>query len=369
LDPASCGIYFPVTDVIGKAVLMLNASGRIVGTGEYDPFGHVNRVFIDAETAHPYDSATGIFADFTQALGAGFALDMRLRVDLLDLDAAGGGNGCAGGAPVDVLELRDGDSFAVLATMMGVHQGFLSSDWIRPASGHVQLAVTGTGHCVNSPGCADGGCQVVCIGIHCFEQCTGCPPGSCYPVCDNVTQKSATGVVAGSYEYRRYEAGQIPFWTPVRFPGQYYDPESDLFENWNRYLNPAIGRYSQTEPLSQQPSMVLGRSLRAKSLSSYAYAGSNPLSRRDPNGFQDENSFGHEFCGTFSECVLHAHHLRQDRCRCRKDGGHGHIVTDDEGRILGYSCSFDSGCGWESSEPTTADALAEAIREGGDACE
>jgi len=50
-------------------------------------------------------------------------------------------------------------------------------------------------------------------------------------------------------EHRRYEIGQQPFWTPLRFPGQYYDAESDLFENWNIDTKPNIGRYLQPEPL------------------------------------------------------------------------------------------------------------------------
>ena len=93
-DPANCRIYFPVTDVIGKAVLMLNAAGHVAGTGEYDPFGHVNRVFIDAETAHPYNTAdASAFADVTQAVGSGMKVDMRVFVDSLDLDGVSASDG------------------------------------------------------------------------------------------------------------------------------------------------------------------------------------------------------------------------------------------------------------------------------------
>ncbi|NPC75435.1 RHS repeat-associated core domain-containing protein, partial [Corallococcus sp. AB004] len=38
-----CGTYFPVTDGLGKPVLLLDSKGRISGTGDYEPFGHVNR--------------------------------------------------------------------------------------------------------------------------------------------------------------------------------------------------------------------------------------------------------------------------------------------------------------------------------------
>ena len=55
-EAASCGVYFPVTDHIGKPVLMLDGSGRVVGSADYDPFGQVNRVALNAETEHPLDS-------------------------------------------------------------------------------------------------------------------------------------------------------------------------------------------------------------------------------------------------------------------------------------------------------------------------
>jgi hypothetical protein len=58
-DAAACGIYFPVTDHIGKPVLMLDASRKVAGVGEYDPFGHVNRVSLDKESVHPYNPASG----------------------------------------------------------------------------------------------------------------------------------------------------------------------------------------------------------------------------------------------------------------------------------------------------------------------
>ncbi|WP_255651642.1 RHS repeat-associated core domain-containing protein [Corallococcus sp. AS-1-12] len=61
----------------------------------------------------------------------------------------------------------------------------------------------------------------------------------------------------------------------MRFMGHYYDAETDLFENWNRYYDPSIGRYLQPEPM-------LGRGPSA--LPAYAYALSSPMFYVDPNG-------------------------------------------------------------------------------------
>lgn len=60
-----------------------------------------------------------------------------------------------------------------------------------------------------------------------------------------------------------------------RFPGQYYDSESTLHYNWNRYYNPAIGRYISSDPIG-----LLGGA------DTYSYTNQNPLGYVDPEAFQ-----------------------------------------------------------------------------------
>lgn len=239
-DSAPCGVYFLVTDYLGKPVLALDSYRRITGVADYDPFGHVNRVTAEGDTAHPYaPNSNMVLGYFQQSAGPGMQVQMRARYSGVDV--------------------RYASAYAYLSDAYDHELGTADSQSTRVSTSDAPAALTGW---VNVP--ADGR-------VHARFRSGG-------------EQGTSYGVSLAGYEYRRFQQGASPVWTPLRFPGHYNDAETDLFENWNRFYDANLGRYLGPEPKYQQPQWVLEQNGLGRSPPIYAYASANPIVSMDPDG-------------------------------------------------------------------------------------
>ena len=86
---------------------------------------------------------------------------------------------------------------------------------------------------------------------------------------------NASGVKVWTAAYLPFGGVRVTTGTPptVRFPGQWFQSETDLHQNWMRDYDPTTGRYMQADPLG----LFDGASV-------YGYALGNPGRFTDPRG-------------------------------------------------------------------------------------
>jgi RHS repeat-associated protein len=94
---------------------------------------------------------------------------------------------------------------------------------------------------------------------------------------------NATGTVVWSAAYLPFGGVRVTTGTPItaRFPGQWFQAENGLHQNWMRDYDPTTGRYLQADPLG----LIDGASV-------YGYARQSPLRWTDPRGEQSTTTTG-----------------------------------------------------------------------------
>ncbi|MEQ1728092.1 MAG: hypothetical protein ABL982_06890, partial [Vicinamibacterales bacterium] len=176
-DNVACGLYFIVTDHIGKPVLALNASRKISSVGEYTPSGSMNRVEWWWSTSNPQTKyAEGPYFTGYSQKELGMEVNFRNHFPLVDTEQT-----CSG-------VIREGPSIwnGALSVMYEVLGGYAKGDiWSQWW-----------------PGYSNAGSRSMYIGWGTLAG--NCNPTNCSAGCPQPAGKgwSYAGFVHREYEYR-----------------------------------------------------------------------------------------------------------------------------------------------------------------------
>ncbi|MHB8420258.1 MAG: RHS repeat-associated core domain-containing protein [Myxococcales bacterium] len=302
----ACGIYPIVSDHIGKPILALEPNRLIAGVYSYSVHGALNRHYWQADSQHPYapyspegtstcgtdtSNIIGSLTERAPTTGVGLYVEDEFRPHAVDTQWYF--RWPLGMTALDYGELQYVSSGNCFAEIGGYHRGPYLTGWTAPMLDSDQLNAafysTSPQECPNGP-------YLDCT-------CSACSQSGTCSTC----KFPYTGI---SMEAVDYQVGQTtsPLSLPLRFPGQYYDAETDLHENWNRFYDPNTGRYLEPEPMLSRGTALgtgLVRSLPARiypKLPVYAYAQGNPISKSDDNGL-----YGTTCCSYYAqECAATA---------------------------------------------------------------
>lgn len=254
-ETQACGDYLLVTGSLARPLAVVDNTAKLASVLSWNAFGIINRKALrGSESAHPYgQSAYTNLANIGAIPPTGTnSLAFRLQFDAVDTEGVAG-------SPVDFAEIKQGSS--VVGRVGGAHRGKVWSSWTNSTSGYVAVTFQSNNRsCPPSGPCPTDG---------------GVPDGGNWPY---------WGVALTGYEVKQWQPGAKEMTTPLRFPGQYFDQETDKHENWNRYYDPQTGRYLSPEPMLQSPTFTTSMAARGIQVPSYAYAANNPLRYVDPTG-------------------------------------------------------------------------------------
>ena len=227
-ETAVCASVALITDYLGKPVLAMDR-GNIAGTGTYQAFGALNRR--EARFAPPHNQVGGPWTTtLTPGFPTGFDGPLRFLANRANYVSSSSTKTTLNGT----------------TQPLGGNRAHVWSNWVTSAT-------------------------------------------NTWPVSYQSNSASHYGIDVEAYEFRMKKSGITWAWTPLRFPGQYFDPESELHNNWNRFYGPQWGRYLSPDPALQDALQVAGALMARKFNEAYAYASNAPTRFVDPKGLRSSD--------------------------------------------------------------------------------
>jgi RHS repeat-associated protein len=101
--------------------------------------------------------------------------------------------------------------------------------------------------------------------------------------------------------------------------GDYHDSETDLFQNWNRFYDAAIGRYLEPEPALANPAPYQAYSSTGSPIV-YGYAADDPTNFSDPSGLWFTADPACKNLPTEADCIAQADKIEDGPGACGNDG-------------------------------------------------